>query len=413
MRAIGGVLRIIDCLHLLALALGIVRHDELDRPQHGRHADGTVVQVLAGGSLEHGVVIQGVELGVTDHVDELADRLGRKAATAKSADGRHAGVVPSVDKAFLHEGKQLTLAHDGVSQVQTVELILAGAMVFKVVAFLQLVNEVVVKRTVRNELQRADRVCHPLEVITLPVREVIHRIGFPLRAGAMVLFVDDAVNDGVAEVHVGIGHVDLGTQDHGALRYFARVHLFEQREALLDRPVAERALHARLRRCPFLLGDLLARLFVNVCLAFLDEPYGKVPKLLEIVGGIIDVAPMETEPLDVLLDSFDVFRVLLLRICVVKTQIADTAILLRDTEVHADGFGMTDVEVAVWFWRETCLQTSVVFAGFQVGLYYLFDKVQTFLLFGCCNALIFHFLSIQFWSVKVLLFFCLFDFLDN
>ena len=115
--------------------------------------------------------------------------------------------------------------------------------------------------------------------------------------------------------------------------------------------------------------------------------------------------PAEAKPLDVLLDGFDIFRVLLLRIRVVKTQIADTAIFLRNAEIHADCFGMADVEVAVGLRREACLQTPVVFSGFQVGLNYLFDKVQTFLVFRCNNALVFHFLSIQFLECKSTAFF--------
>ena len=46
--------------------------------------------------------------------------------------------------------------------------------------------------------------------------------------------------------------------------------------------------------CTLLLGNHLGTLFIDVSTSLFDEPYGKVPELLEIVAGIIDVGPLET-----------------------------------------------------------------------------------------------------------------------
>ena len=62
-----------------------------------------------------------------------------------------------------------------------------------------------------DELQRTDRVCDALEVVALPVGEVVHRIDVPLRARTVVGNLDDAVDDRVTEVHVGRSHIDLRT----------------------------------------------------------------------------------------------------------------------------------------------------------------------------------------------------------
>src|SRR5262249_43873770 len=59
------------------------------------------------------------------------------------------------------------------------------------------------------------------------------------------------------------------------------------------------------------------------------------------------VAPIESEPADVLLDGIDVLDVLLERIGVVEPEVADPAELLRDAEVQADALGVADVQVAV------------------------------------------------------------------
>ena len=52
--------------------------------------------------------------------------------------------------------------------------------------------------------------------------------------------VDDPVQDGVAEIYVGRGHVDLRAKHPGAGRELARAHAGEQVEVLVDGAVAER-----------------------------------------------------------------------------------------------------------------------------------------------------------------------------
>ena len=157
------------------------------------------------------------------------------------------------------------------------------AVVFQVLAFFELVDEPIVERTVGHELKRADGVCNAFEVVALPMCKVVHRVGFPAAACAVVLLVDDAVDDGVAEVHVGVGHVNLRTQYHGALGQFTAVHFLKQSQILLYGAVAERAVNTSLRGRAFLCCNLLAGLLVDVSFAFAYQLHGKVPQLLEVV----------------------------------------------------------------------------------------------------------------------------------
>ena len=194
------------------------------------------------------------------------------------------------------------------------------------------------------------------------MREVVHRIGLPFRARTVVRVLHDAVDDRVAEVHVRVGHVDFGSQDHRALLNLATVHLEEEGHVLLDRPVAVGAVRARLGRRAFLGCDLLGRLLVDIGLAFLDQADGEVPELLEIIGRIVDVLPVEAQPLDVLLNGLDVFHVLLCGVCIIKTKVADAAVTLGDAEIHADRLGMANVQIAIGFGRESGLYPSSVLA---------------------------------------------------
>ena len=45
-------------------------------------------------------------------------------AAAQTDESRHAGVVPTIDEAFFDQGDQFAFAHDHISQIQTIELVL-------------------------------------------------------------------------------------------------------------------------------------------------------------------------------------------------------------------------------------------------------------------------------------------------
>ena len=168
--------------------------------------------------------------------------------------------------------------------------------------------------------------------------------------------LDDAIHDGIAEVHVGVRHVNLGAQRHGTFVELAFVHATEKVEALFPRTIAERTFNTWLGRGALLLGNHFGTLLIDVSQAATNHFLGQVPELLEIVGGIIQtIAPVESEPMDILHDGFHVFGILTAGIGVVETQVTLSAILFGGTEVHADGFGMSDVEIAVGLWWETCV----------------------------------------------------------
>ena len=103
------------------------------------------------------------------------------------------------------------------------------------------------------------------------------------------------------------------------------------------------------------------------------------------------MTPLESKPLYVVENIFNIFCVFLGRIGVIETKVAHAMVFLCCTEVHADGFCVTDMEVAVGLWREACLYASSVLAGCKVFFYELFYEVQT-LLFCLVVLCDFHFL---------------------
>ena len=202
----AAIFGIVDGLHLFDLAFGVVIDDDLERAQHGHHARGALVEVFADEVFEAAEFDDAVGFGDADGGAEVAHRFGRVAAAADAGERGHARIVPAAHVAFLHEGEQFALAEQGVGEVEAVEfdlLRMIDAEGFDVP---------IVERAVIFEFQGADGVGDAFDGIALPVRVVVHGIDAPLVAGAVMLGVEDAVHDGVAQVEVGRRHVDFGAQ---------------------------------------------------------------------------------------------------------------------------------------------------------------------------------------------------------
>ena len=151
----------------------------------------------------------------------------------------------------------------------------------------------------RYELQCADGVGHPLEVVALSMCKVIHGIGVPLGTRTVVGGMDDAIDNRITEVHIRVCHVELGTENHTSFHGIWGIHLTEQTKVLFHGTVTIGRGHTRLCGRSLLLGNLLTCLLVNIRLAVLNHPDGKIPQLLEVVAGIIKVSPLESKPLDI------------------------------------------------------------------------------------------------------------------
>ena len=227
------VLGIVDSLHLLALSFGIVGDDQLHGIEDGRDTCGTLVEILTNGSLQESHVVERVELGVADRLDEVLDRLRRIATTTHATESRHTGIVPAVDEMLIDKGVELTLRHHGIGEVEPVELDLPRAEVVEslgccAVVLFEEIDELVVEWAMGYKLQRTDGVGDTLEIVALSVSEVIHRIAVPLGTGAVMWNLNDTVHDRITEVHVGVSHVELGSEHHRSLDGLGGIHLLEQ-----------------------------------------------------------------------------------------------------------------------------------------------------------------------------------------
>ena len=173
------------------------------------------------------------------------------------------------------------------------------------------------------ELERTEGVSDPLDGVGLTVGPVVGRIDRPPVAGAVVRSVQDPVHDGVAQVEVGRGHVDLRPQDAGAVGKLPRPHSPKQIQVLFHRTAAVWRIPAGLGESAACLADIVARQVADVGFTLPDELLRPLVELVEVVGGVVEViAPLEAEPAHVLLDRLDVLDVLFEGIRIVEPQMA-------------------------------------------------------------------------------------------
>ena len=225
----------IDVLCHNRLGAFVVVQDKTDGVEDGANTRCLFLEVLADSMLEQSYVNHALYLGVTDLVDESADSGRSISASAQPADCRHARVVPTANQSLLDQLEHLALGHHGVGDIQAVELelmrtaVLWHSPVSRSGQVQHLVNEIVVKGTVHDKLEGADRVRDALEIVALTMCKIVHRIHVPFASGAVVwMRGDDTIHDRVAEVHVGVRHVNLGTEHHLALLNLSALHGFEQ-----------------------------------------------------------------------------------------------------------------------------------------------------------------------------------------
>ena len=263
--------------------------------------------------------------------------------------------------AILHEGQQLALAEQGVGEVQAVELDLLRMI------DAESLDVPIVEGAVIFEFQCADGVSDAFDGIALPVGVIVHRVNAPLVAGAVMLGVEDAVHDGIAEIEVGRRHVDFGAEGACAIGEFAGFHAREEVEIFFDAAIAIGALGAGLGERAAVLTDLVGGQVADIRLAGFDQLHRPLVQLAEVVGGVEEaIFPIEAEPADVVDDGIDVLGLLFTRIGVIEAQVGLAAELGRQTEVQANGFGVADVEITVWLRREARVDPSLVLVGLQV-----------------------------------------------
>ena len=98
----------------------------------------------------------------------------------------------------------------------------------------------------------------------------------------MMSRVANAIQDGVTQIHIARGHIDLGPQHPLTVGEFSSTHALKQIAILLNAPVTEWAIAPRLRQGTPILAGILSRQIAHVGKPLINQVQRPLIKLLEI-----------------------------------------------------------------------------------------------------------------------------------
>ena len=237
------------------------------------------------------------------------------------------------------------------------------------------------------ELQRAERMRDAFDRVGLAVGEIITRVDRPLRAGARMARMQDAVEHRVAQVDVAGRHVDLGAQHARAVGELAGLHAAEQIEVFLDAAFAERRVLPRLGQRAARETHLVLGLVVHIGLAGADQLLGPAIEPLEIVRRVIEVlAPVKAKPANVFLNRFYILNLLLGGIGIIEPQVTHAVVFGGDAKIEADRLGVANMQMPIRLRRKSRHHPPAVLAGLQVCGDDLANKIRRGGSLGCSQA---------------------------
>ena len=213
----------------------------------------------------------------------------------------------------------------------------------------------IISRPVVFKLKSTNGVCDTLDGIGDRVGEIIHRVDAPLVSCPWMLCVFYSIEGRVSHIDVGGCHIDLCSESVLSLREFTVLHSQKEIHVLFDGSIPIRGILSRLCKCSSVFLHLFRRKRVYICLTFTDEIKSDFIKLIVVIRSIILMfAPVETQPVDIVLYGIDIFHIFLGGVCVIKPKVTDAFILLCQAEVKANALDVSNVEIAVRLRRKAC-----------------------------------------------------------
>ena len=101
----------------------------------------------------------------------------------------------------------------------------------------------------------------------------------------MMARVANAIQNGVTQIHIAGGHIDLCPQHPLTVGEFTSAHALKQVAVLIDAPISEWAIAPRLRQGTAILAGILSRQIAHISEPLINEIQSPLIKLFEIARG--------------------------------------------------------------------------------------------------------------------------------
>lgn len=152
----------------------------------------------------------------------------------------------------------------------------------------------------------------------------------------------------------------------------AVTHFAEETQIFLHGAITIRRVAARFVQSAAIGLHFFSRLFVHIGVTGLDQVLGKFVHVFKVRAREVEVRflfvhPVKAQPTDAVENAVDILLIFLHWIGVVKAHVAIATVVAGKTKVQADALGVTNVQIAVRFRRETRADLDMVgFSLFQL-----------------------------------------------
>ena len=170
----------------------------------------------------------------------------------------------------------------------------------------------------------------------------------------MMSHAPNAVQDWIAQVHIGARHINFSPQHSAAVVEKSCSHLSKKPQIGIDISIPIGAVLTGLSQCAPVSSGFIGAKITDIRQAFFDQYTGPVIERIEVARGKTDLSgPLKPKPADILLNRVNVLVTLFFGVGIVETQMAATIKTLCQAEVKTDGFRVSDVKKPVRLWRES------------------------------------------------------------
>ena len=188
--------------------------------------------------------------------------------------------------------------------------------------------------------------------------EGIHRINAPRVTRVVVCCAADAVNGGVAHIDIGRGHINFRAEHRCTICEIASAHVTKPRQVVRCTARAEGTIHTGFTKVATVDAHLFCALFIDIRMTCFNQTFSGRIHEIKVIARLVLVQcavcfPRKPEPMHGIQNGIDVFGIFFFWIGVVKAQVANAAIVTSQSEIDANAFGMSYVQVAVGLWRKT------------------------------------------------------------
>ena len=184
-------------------------------------------------------------------------------------------------------------------------------------------------------------------------------------------------------------HVNFCAQCDATVLKFACTHPRQEIQTFFYWAVAPGAILAGFGQGATVFAGFIRAEFIHISFAFFDEFDCPFIQLLKVIRSVkLAVFPVKSEPPDICFDGVNVFNIFFDGVGVIKPQVGFATIVLGDTKIKHDGFGMTDVKIPIGFRREACVHAPVKAADAIVFINDICNKVRSFWRFVCHFSLL-------------------------